>query len=49
MAVAELSVRPDLARHIIPPQAEQAIYDEYKINLGMFDPVDLAKYRVQVE
>jgi glycogen synthase kinase 3 beta len=46
---AELSVRPDLIHQLVPPHAEQALYETYGIEINNFEPVDLAQMRVQVD
>jgi hypothetical protein len=49
LPLAELSIRPDLVRHIIPPHREQQIYDETGVDLNDFTPVDLASLRVDID
>ncbi|KAI5480776.1 protein serine/threonine kinase [Pseudohyphozyma bogoriensis] len=45
----ELSVRPDLIRKLVPPHAEQRLYDEHGVDLSNFKPIDLKPLRVVIE
>ncbi|GAA5965917.1 hypothetical protein JCM8115_000746 [Rhodotorula mucilaginosa] len=45
----ELSIRPDLNSHLVPPHARARLFDETGLDLECFEPLDVARYRLNVD
>lgn len=48
-ARAELSIRPDLIRQLVPAYTEQKLWDEHQIDLSNFVPLDVTQLRVEID
>lgn len=46
---AELSIRPDLNKRLVPARARAQLFEEQGINLDRFQPVDLERYRLCID
>lgn len=46
---AELSIRPDLNKRLVPAHARAQLFEEQGINLDRFQPVDLERYRLCID